>query len=220
MTSQASTLKEEIISLEDYFSATSLVDFYKESRVPWEVRRRRMAIPKADSAITKGYRDTEVKVLTLNQIETPFEQIDVRRNEDEKVSEIISYLRKHLNVDFAQRVAARLEFLVDVAKEENPSESAISPESLSNFIAFIQSNPGLAYPDIVLSPSKNIRAQWRVAPNRHFAVEFLTTGDAHFVVFSPDPNHPERTMRLSGIVSVDSLMRIVEPNGVLHWAIK
>lgn len=150
--------------------------------------------------------------------ESPFEKIDERRNEDEKVLRIISYIRSQLEADFAQHLADRLEFLYEVSHEEHPNEIAIMSESLSNFVALLQAETDLKYPDVVLSPSKNIRVQWRAAPNRHFAVEFLSSGDAQFVIFSPDPWHPERTIRSSGIASIDSLMEIARPYGVLSWS--
>jgi len=150
--------------------------------------------------------------------ESPFDKLYELRNDDEKVLEIISHVRSQLDVSFAQQLADRLKFLVDVAKEEHPDEVAILPESLRNFVSFLQFQANLNYPDVVLSPSKNIRVQWRTAPNRHFAVEFLTTGEAQFVIFSPDPKHPERTIRLSGLASVDSLMETVQPHGVLTWS--
>ena len=150
--------------------------------------------------------------------ESPFDKLDELREEDERLREIISHVRSHLRADFARQLASRLEFLVEAAREEYPDEVAILPESLKNFISFLHSGADLKYPDVVLSPSKNIRAQWRAAPNRHFAVEFLATGDAQFVVFSPDSNHPESTIRLTGLVSIDSLMETVRPHGVLSWS--
>ena len=139
-------------------------------------------------------------------------------NDDEKVLEIILHVRNQLNISFSKQLADRLEFLFDASKEEYPDEVAILPESLRSFVGFLQSAKNLNYPDVVLSPSKNIRVQWRTGPNRHFAVEFLPTGDTHFVIFSPDPMHPEKTIRMSGIVSVDSLMETVRPHGVLTWS--
>ena len=150
--------------------------------------------------------------------ESPFDKLDEYRDEDEKALRVISYIRDQLDADFAQQLANRLKFLFEVSQEENPDEIAIMSESLSNFVAFLQSETHLKYPNVVLSPSNNIRAQWRTAPNRHFAVEFLNTGDAHFVIFSPDPIHSEKTVRLSGITSIDSLMEIVRPYGVLGWS--
>jgi hypothetical protein len=150
------------------------------------------------------------------QSESPFDQLTKLR--DDKVLEIISYVQKSSHIPFTERVARRLRFLFDAAKEEFSDEFAISPESLNNFLTFLQYTPNLKYPDIVLTPSKNIRAQWRIAPNRHFAVEFLPTGDTHFVIFSPDPRHPKKTIRLSGLVSLDSLLETAQPHGVLSWA--
>jgi len=150
--------------------------------------------------------------------ESPFDKIDECRNEDEKVLRIISYIRSQLKADFAQQLAERLEFLYEVSHEEHSNEIAIMPESLSNFVALLQAETYLKYPDVVLSPSNNIRVQWRTAPNRHFAVEFLSSGDAQFVIFSPDPWHSEKTIRSSGIASIDSLMEIAQPYGVLSWA--
>lgn len=173
------------------------------------------------------YKEKQESPLTLESFlediisakwESPFERIDEYRNEDEKVLRIISYIRSQLEADFAQQLANRLEFLYEVSHEEYPNEIAIMSESLSNFVALLQAETDLKYPDVVLSPSKNIRAQWRTAPNRHFAVEFLSSGDAQFVIFSPDPWHSERTIRSSGVASIDSLMEIARPYGVLSWS--
>jgi len=162
--------------------------------------------------------EANLKEVVYPAFESPFDKLDELREEDERVREIISHIRSHLRADFAHQLASRLEFLVEAAREEYPDEVAILPESLRNFISFLQSGTDLKYPDVMLAPSKNIRAQWRTAPNRHFAVEFLATGDAQFVVFSPDPNHPESTIRLTGLVSIDSLMETVRPHGVLSWS--
>jgi hypothetical protein len=138
--------------------------------------------------------------------------------EDERTLELISHIENSPEILFSKQLAKRSRFLFDISKEERPSEIAITPGSLDHFFKFLQSQPNLKYPDIVLSPLKNIRAQWRVASNQHFAVEFLPSGETHFVVFFPDKNHSEKISRLTGLVSVDSLMETVESCGVLNWA--
>lgn len=154
--------------------------------------------------------------IVSTQAKSPFDELDKLR--DDAVLKSISYVRSSSHISYAERLASRLKFLVDAAKEEEPDEVAISPQSLRNFVIFLQSTAKLKYPDIVLTPSKNIQAQWRTASNRHFAVEFLPTGDARFVIFSPDPRHPEKTIRLSGLASIDSLLETAQPHGVLSWA--
>ena len=162
--------------------------------------------------------EANLEGIVYQVFESPFDKLDDLREEDERVQEIISYVRGHLKVDFARQLADRLEFLLEAASEEYPEEVAILPESLRNFVSFLQSAPDLKYPDVMLTPSRNIRAQWRTAPNRHFAVDFSATGNAQFVVFSPDPNHPESTIRLTGLVSIDSLIETVRPHAVLSWS--
>jgi hypothetical protein len=167
-----------------------------------------------------GTFEANIEEVDYLEFESPFDKLDELREEGERVWEIISHVRSHLKADFAHQLANRLAFLLEAAREEYPDEVPISPESLRSFISFLQSRTDLKYPDVILCPSKNIRAQWRAASNRHFAVEFLATGDAQFVVFSPDPNHPESTIRLAGLVSIDSLMETIRPHGVLSWSLQ
>jgi len=149
---------------------------------------------------------------------SPFDSIDDFQKDDEKLTNIIGYIRNQTIISFRQQLANRLEFLVEIAKEEEPEEAPIIPESLSYFIQFLLSASHLKYPDVMLSPSKNIRVQWQAASNRHFAVEFIENGDVRFVIFSPDPQNPEKITRLSGITSLDSLLEISQPYGVLTWS--
>lgn len=131
---------------------------------------------------------------------------------------LICYVRERMKPPFAKRLAKRLEFLVEVSQEEYPHQAPITPQSLQDFVRYLQSVPNLVYPDVVLTLNGNIRAQWREAKTRHFAVEFLGEDDVRFVVFAPDPKHPGKTTRVSGLSSVDSLMELVRPYGVLGWA--
>lgn len=131
---------------------------------------------------------------------------------------LICYVRERLKLLFAKRLAKRLEFLVEASQEEYPHQAPITPQSLQDFVRYLQSVPNLVYPDVVLTPNGNIRAQWRDAKTRHLAVEFLGQDDVRFVVFAPDPKHPGKTTRVSGLTSVDSLMELVHPYRVFGWA--
>jgi hypothetical protein len=172
-------------------------------------------MPKHESSTA---HEPETLYTIEQKTDSPFDELSELLNDDDKVFELIEHVKNQLNVSFRQQLANRLTFLFEAAKEEDPDDIAILPGSIKNFIGFIQSAPYLKYPDVVLSPSKNIRAQWRTGPNRHFAVEFLTSGEAYVVIFSPDQKHPEKTIRLSGLVSVDSLMDTAQPHGVLNWS--
>jgi hypothetical protein len=134
------------------------------------------------------------------------------------VAELILHVRERLRSEFAERLANRLDYLAKISQEEYPEQAPIAPESLQDFVAFLESTPKLVYPDVVLTPSGNIQAEWRKGKNRHFAVEFVGSGDVHFMVFAPDPKDPYKTIRASGMATVASLTDIVRPYGVESWA--
>lgn len=152
--------------------------------------------------------------------ESPFEVLDEKLAIGEKIRKLISYIRDESDVEFAQELADRLNSLFEAAKEEDPDEVPISPESLSNFIGFLQKTTNLRRPDVVLTPSNEICAQWRTAPNRHFSVVFLPSGETRYVIFTPNLGDPDKIDRLSGITYVDSLIDTAEPHRVLEWASK
>lgn len=119
---------------------------------------------------------------------------------------------------YRERLARRLDFLLDAAEEEGEAWSDDSPESLRRMVLFLQSVSALRYPSVTLTPSATFRAQWSADPSAHFAVDFLPNGEVRFVLFCPDPRHPSRVQRVSGITSWENLMNAVEPYRVLRWA--
>ena len=132
-------------------------------------------------------------------------------------AELILHVRERFRSEFAERLANRLDYLAKISQEEYPEQAPIAPESLQDFVAFLESTLKLVYPGVVLTPSGNVQAEWRNGKNRHFAVEFVGSGDVHFVVFAPDPKHSYKTIRASGVATVESLMDIVRPYGVESW---
>jgi len=213
------TGQDDINAFEEFHWAKNLtatilepIDLLEVEIKNWWAQKRIDALRRKSSITIEPVEE----LATSGAPESPFDEIIDRLSDDEKVNEIVKFLNQ-INITFSKQLASRIQFLFETSKEECPDEVAILPESLKNFVSFLQAEPNLKYPDLVLSPSKNIRAQWRTAPNRHFAVEFLPTSDAHFVIFAPDPKHPGKTNRISGIVSVDSLMPTAQPHGVLSW---
>ena len=213
------TGQDEIAPFEEYhwaknLTATNLdpIDSLEMDIRNWLTQKRIDALLKKSSITTESMEE----VATSVESESPFDEIIDRLGDDEKINEIVKFLNQ-TDIAFSKRLTDRIQFLFEASKEEYPNEVAIIPESLKNFLGFLQTEPNLKYPDVVLSPDKNICAQWRTAPNRHFSVEFLPVGDVRFVIFSPNPKHPNKINRMSGIVSVDSLMQTAQPQGVRSW---
>jgi len=213
------TLQDDIETYEEYHWAKNLSATNLEPNDSLVIKMQNWMTHRCIDALqwkSSVTMDPEVEETKFAELESPFDEIIDRLSDDEKAEEIVKFLNQ-TNITFSKRLASRIQFLFEASKEEYPDEGAISPESLKNFVSFLQSAPNLKYPDVVLSPDKNICTQWRTAPNRHFSVEFLPNGDVRFVIFSPDPKHPDKTNRMSGIVSVDFLMQTAQPHGVLSW---
>ena len=148
---------------------------------------------------------------------SPFEEIDDARANDERVHELISHVRGSLSHPFARKLAQRLKDLREIAKEEAPEQSELSAESLQMFIKYLQLTPMITCPEATLTPSGNVRVQWRERPERHFAIEFFPDGQAAFVIFRPDCTVPGLTYRMSAVASVERVMAEAEPHGVRDW---
>ncbi len=151
--------------------------------------------------------------------ESPFDELDDKLTSEEKIKKLIDYVRGGSKIQFAQELAVKLNFLNEVVNED-PDEDSISIDSMRNFISFLQNTTNLKCPNVALTPSNEIHAQWRTAPNRHFAAVFLPTGETRFVIFTPNSKDPEMTDRISGLTSANSLLETIQPHKVLEWASK
>lgn len=148
-----------------------------------------------------------------------FGTLDEFRTPEGQIQRQIRSLRGTPRLIYRERLARRLEFLLDAMKEEGEAWNVDSPESLRMMLLFLQAVPNFRCPTVTVTPSATFRAQWTVEPNRHFAVDFLPDGQVRFVVFCPDLRRPDRIQRISGITSRENLINVVGPYKVHHWAV-
>jgi hypothetical protein len=127
---------------------------------------------------------------------------------------LIAYVRTDLAVPYRERLAARLEHLRGAAADDG---YALSPKSLQQLVRFLGNHPDLMYPDVVVTPAGNFRAEWWRSRRRHVGIEFLPGGESRFVVFAPNPDNYAKTTRYAGISSADSVMDLLAPLKVRRW---
>ena len=132
--------------------------------------------------------------------------------------DLISFIRNHVQLTYSASLANRINVLHRESIEEAPEQDPISVDSLQSFISFITKESRLGEPEVVLTYTGNIRAEWHKSRKKHFAVEFLPNGQVRYVVFASDPDRIARTDRTSGLVSAETLMAKVEPFNVLAWS--
>ena len=81
----------------------------------------------------------------------------------------------------------------------------LSAQSLAGLIDFLQSSPTSGYPDLTATPAGDAYAEWHGPQGRLLTIEFLDSGDARYLLFRPNPKHPQRVDRLTGTTTTDAL---------------
>ena len=191
-------------------------DEFSEHQLQWLGGFTILAERDLDTPVTLKDHSTD---LLIPATESPFDELDEKLTSEEKIKKLIDFVREGSKIQFAHELAAKLNFLNEVVNED-PDEDSISIDSMRNFISFLQNTTNLKCPSVALTPNNEIHAQWRTAPNRHFAAVFLSTDETRFVIFTQNSKDPEMIDRISGLTSVDSLLETIQPHKVLEWASK
>ena len=138
--------------------------------------------------------------------------------DDRSVEEIIWRVRTTLPLLYRVRLASRLSELQKAVQNEEVDGRGISVRSLQHFIEFLEGYPALRCPTVSVTPDRNIYASWKLGSDRVFSIHFLPDGKVRFVIFYPNDKHPGQAIRLSGTATVDVIISIAAPHGVLNWA--
>ena len=154
------------------------------------------------SALDKILRDTR-RILE----ESPFDQLDAKRNYREQLREITRSIGQDIGQDRAEYIVNRIEYL---AEPEDDDDVLPTLASVGRLIQFLAINKHVANPTLSITPSGNIYAQWRVHATRKFSVEFLPNGSIYYVLFTPSQQEAEPVISISGLEFVDSVMRLLK----------
>lgn len=138
--------------------------------------------------------------------------------DDESVEEIIWRAKTTLSVRYRKKLVSRLSELQKAVQEEELDGRGINARSLQHFVELLKAYPVLRCPAISATPERNIYASWKSGSDRVFSIHFLPDGNVRFVIFCPNDKHSSETIRLSGAATLDVVMTVVEPHGVLKWA--
>lgn len=111
---------------------------------------------------------------------------------------------------FNARLAERIKHL-SVAFAEDYDGRQMSAHSIVGFIDFLESAPPSGYPNLTLTPAGDCNAEWHGSHGRKVAIEFLDSGDARYLLFRPNPKHPQRIDRLIGTSTIDALAESMAP---------
>ena len=138
--------------------------------------------------------------------------------ENESVEEIIWHVGTTLSVRYKAKLASRLSELQKAVQEEELDGRGITVRSLQHFVELLKAYPSLRCPTVSVTPNRNIYTSWKSGSDRVFSIHFLPDGKVRFVIFCPNDKHSGETIRLSGAATVDVIIDIAKPHGVLKWA--
>lgn len=138
--------------------------------------------------------------------------------DEQSAEEIIWRLRIVLPVQYRARLASRLRELQKAVQGEELDSGGIAVGSLRNFVELLKAHPALRCPAVSVTPDRNIYASWKSGADRVFSIHFLPDGKVRFVIFRPNDKHPGQAIRLSGTATVDVIIGVAAPHGVLAWA--
>ena len=111
---------------------------------------------------------------------------------------------------YKDRLVARIGHL-SAAFAEDYDGRLLSAHSLTGLIEFLESSPSSGYPDLTATPAGDAYAEWHGPQGRLLTIEFLASGDARYLLFRPNPKHPQRVDRLTGTTTIDALPETVAP---------
>jgi hypothetical protein len=118
-------------------------------------------------------------------------------------------LIRESSISHVQRIAERVEHLLAISIQEQPESCAMSSNSIKGFMKFLELHKNIRYPNLTLTPNGEIYAQWKRGRSL-LGIQFLSDLDVKFVVFTPNPQHPEKTNRVSGSDTVDRIFENLE----------
>ena len=189
-----------------------------------EIKRTIHRISQAGPSHEKGTAYIKLTAITLREVEPetknwPAELYSIGEiyknyfyyltnswSRDIELSHFISRIRHSPNINNADRIANRLEYLGKTWGEEVSDGDLISSNSLQSFINFLSINPKIRYPDITLTPTGNIYARWKGLNKSLFSLHFLQDLKVRFVIFALNRKHPKEINRISGNECVDTVI--------------
>jgi hypothetical protein len=111
-------------------------------------------------------------------------------------------------LEFKSRLAQRLAHLAECFADDYDGQD-ISDRAVLLLIEFLIEGQNFRYPDLTVTPGGNIYAEWRGPGDRSLSIEFTDSGEVHYVIFGPNPKHPQLTDRMSGNTTADALPDVV-----------
>lgn len=146
-----------------------------------------------------------------------FSLLDAIRADDTAIQHTLELLRNASPISYRERLAARIEQLLEAYKEDSDGR-VFSSDSLRVFISFLEQAGSLRYPAVTLTPGGDLYASWKQGSSHVFSAQFLKNKQIRFVIMRPNQFAIGQTEQFSGLSTALSLPSSIEKLGVFDWA--
>lgn len=203
--STSMTLRDFDLNREEISSSTS--DFLHHQRI------EQLSVELCERIYSASI-SSRTKIINPLVIEAFESESLVETNESFSLLEIIGISCETLEVDYVNRLIKRLEFLATSSGAVDDLPMQIG--SLKYFINFIRAHSP-KYPDIVLTPDGEVRAEWRTDRKHHFVSEFLPNGFVRYLAFVVSQKDDKQIERNTGLISFEKLCHVIQMTGADEW---
>lgn len=148
--------------------------------------------------------------ISFNPMATPFQESDMARRED------AALLLRHYGFDkllVGKQLSARINELMEAAKDEEPQQAPVSPQSLRSFFGFMKMmGSDVAAPSLSIDTEGNLWARWRRSAALYLVIKFPSVGDFHWAMAFPDSLSEQARSLSSGTASGQTLAKLIATN--------
>jgi hypothetical protein len=139
--------------------------------------------------------------------------------EDREFSKALAFVSAMLGRNpNVQAVRQRLHDLWSAAKAELADGGVLlSVQSIESFARFLSRLPRLMIPELVMTPTGHLRAEWRGSDSQFLGVEFQGASETKIILFAKDPNCRSKLTRLSQSISASGLLKVLQTYDI-NWA--
>jgi hypothetical protein len=163
---------------------------------------------------TQGFHVTTEPRYRAREMEssqaTAFSNLDkidahkARLSEPRLLEHFVRYLRLYFRPQYGGSLAARIEALAEMVREESDGERMVSAWSVGYLLGFLERNPSVSEPEVAIGPSGEVGAFWR-SNLGEFSARFLPNGTVRYLTSTPNPRHATGFDRSSGDTTPDQL---------------
>lgn len=181
------------------------------------VKKRLVEIGVTSVSVESNEASVEAMFALDARTASAFSLLDAIRADDTSIQHTLKLLRNASPISYRERLAARIERLLDAYKEDSDGR-VFSSDSLRVFISFLEQAGSLRYPAVTLTPGGDLYASWKQGSSHIFSAQFLKNKQIRFVIMRPNQFAIGQTEQFSGLSTALSLPSSIEKLGVFDWA--